>query len=331
MKQSGEHNLNEVVRLRIVFMGSPDFAVPALEKIQESDAIIVEAVVTQPDRKKGRGQQIQSTPVKKAAIKMGLTVYEEEDVNNELFLAKLDSMKLDAIVVVAFGQKLSEHLLKTPQLGCINLHASLLPEYRGASPIHRAIIDGKKETGVTIMFMDEGWDTGDIISQKKVPIKTIDTAGALHDRLARIGSELLVNTLKKMDSGDYRRQKQDDSKANYAKKLDKETGKIDWSDSAETIYNLVRGLNPWPVAYTFFQGKRFKIWQVEIVDKAKKIDSPGTVLEASADGLKVQTGEGIIAVKQLQPSGSKKMNYRDFLHGYQLETGHQFGEKKGRK
>ncbi|MFW5787959.1 MAG: methionyl-tRNA formyltransferase, partial [Halanaerobiales bacterium] len=200
-------------------------------------------------------------------------------------------------------------------------HASLLPKYRGASPIHRAIINGEQESGATIMFMDEGMDTGDIIEQQKTPIAEDDTVGDLHDRLASMGADLLVKTLLDIKNGDYTRKKQDDSAATYADKLKKETGRIDWSEDAEDIYNLVRGLNPWPTAYTFYDDQRLKIWETEIFSKQEVKGEPGEIIQASREGLLVQAGRGIIKIITLQPPGKSKMNYKDFLNGYQVEQG----------
>ncbi|MFW6256538.1 MAG: methionyl-tRNA formyltransferase [Bacillota bacterium] len=305
----------------LVFMGSPDFSVPALNRIAENEKLTIKGVVTQPDRPRGRGQKMEPTVVKKRALQLGLNVLTSQDVNQPGFVKKLQELAPEVIVVVAFGQILSREILDIPEIGCINLHASLLPKYRGASPIHRAIINGEQESGATIMFMDEGMDTGDIIEQQKTPIAEDDTVGDLHDRLASMGADLLVKTLLDIKKGDYTRKKQDDSAATYADKLKKETGKIDWSEDAEDIYNLVRGLNPWPTAYTFYDDQRLKIWETEIFSKQEVKGEPGEIIQASREGLLVQAGRGIIKIITLQPPGKSKMNYKDFLNGYQVEQG----------
>lgn len=302
-------------------MGSPDFSVPALNRIAENEKLTIKGVVTQPDRPRGRGQKMEPTVVKKRALQLGLNVLTSQDVNQPGFVKKLQELAPEVIVVVAFGQILSREILDIPEIGCINLHASLLPKYRGASPIHRAIINGEQESGATIMFMDEGMDTGDIIEQQKTPIAEDDTVGDLHDRLASMGADLLVKTLLDIKKGDYTRKKQDDSAATYADKLKKETGKIDWSEDAEDIYNLVRGLNPWPTAYTFYDDQRLKIWETEIFSKQEVKGEPGEIIQASREGLLVQAGRGIIKIITLQPPGKSKMNYKDFLNGYQVEQG----------
>ena len=308
----------------IVFMGSPDFSLPVLEKLAESDVINIKGVVTQPDRKRGRGQKLRPTPVKKKALELGLKVYEEENVNRDQFIDQLKNLNLKAIVVVAFGQKLSNELLNIPEYGCINVHASLLPQYRGASPIHYAIVNGDNKTGVTIMYMEEELDTGDIISQKEVEINADDTVGDLHDKLAEVGADLLVNTLLEIESGTAARKKQDHSQATYAPKLERDFGKINWNKSACDIYNLVRGVNPWPGAYTYLKDKVLKIWQVEIIscEKRKNKKKAGKIIRADADkGLFVQCGKGIIAIKKLQLEGRKKMPTADFLRGYEVDQG----------
>lgn len=320
--------------MKIVFMGTPDFSVPSLIKLAQSDRIIIEGVVTQPDKPRGRGQTLQPTPIKKTAQELELTVIQEKNVNNPEFLNRLSSINLDAIVVVAFGQKLGSKLLNMPEYGCINLHASLLPLYRGASPIHQAIIDGRKVTGVTTMYMDQGWDTGDMIYKKEVKIKRNDTVGDLHDKLAKIGADLLLKTLIDVKKGTAPREKQNEEKATYASKIDKATGEIDWSQSAEAIFNLVRGVNPWPGAYTYYNNNLLKIWKVEV--KKEDINDikfncsaaePGTVLAASNDlGLLINTGKGIVGVKKLQPAGKNPMDINDFLNGYDLNPGEKIVE-----
>lgn len=310
--------------MKIIFMGTPDFAVPSLKRIAADSEIEIAAVVTQPDRERGRGQKVQFSAVKKTALDLELAVLQSDNVNREEFLEKLRAFEVDFIVVVAFGQKLSEELLELPKEACINLHASLLPEYRGSSPIHRAIIDGKKVTGNTTMYMGPGWDDGDMIYQQEIKIKHDDTVGDLHDRMADKGAELLIKTLKDIKAGTAPRTAQDDDKATFAYKIDKSLGEINWNQSAETIYNLVRGVNPWPGAYTYLNGERIKIWQVEISEQESD-EEAGVIIKADNNEILVQSGEGVIAVKKLQPAGAKKLSASDYLNGYDLEPGQKFG------
>ncbi|MDI3546420.1 MAG: methionyl-tRNA formyltransferase [Halanaerobiales bacterium] len=310
----------------IIFMGTPDFAVPSLEQLHKSKEIEVKAVVTQPDRPRGRGQKLQPSPVKRKALKLGLKVFQEKDVNQVEFIEELKRLNPDAVVVVAFGQKLGRELLNLTRFGCINLHASLLPEYRGASPIHQAIIDGRNESGVTTMFMDEGWDTGDIIYQKKVEIKRTDTVGTLHDRLAVVGAELLVKTILDIEKGIAPRIKQDEGLATYASKIDKEIGRINWNNTAEDIFNLVRGVNPWPGAFTTHRGKLLKVWWVIPlkVTKAENAEPGEIVATGEEEGLVVKTGQGLVKIEKLQLAGRRKMSVKDFLRGYNIEKGEKF-------
>jgi methionyl-tRNA formyltransferase len=311
--------------MNIIFMGTPDFAVPSLKKLIDEKDIEISAVVTQPDRKRGRGQKIKFSAVKKTALAADLKVMQSDNVNEKDFLEKLRSFEADFVVVVAFGQKLGEELLNLPKYGCINLHASLLPEYRGSSPIHKAIIDGKKVTGNTTMYMGPGWDDGDIIYQQEVKINRDDTAAKLHDKLAEKGAELLVKTLYDIKAGSAPRIPQNEENATFAYKIDKELGRIDWNESAEDIYNLVRGVNPWPGAYSYLDGKRIKIWWVEIENTENNKMEAGTIIKANIeDGILVQTGDGIISIEELQIAGGTKISSQDFLNGHQLEKGQKF-------
>ncbi len=310
----------------IIFMGSPDFAVPSLVHLYESDGIRIKGVVTQPDKKKGRGQKLQPTPVKKKAQELDLKIYTEENINKPSFIEKLKDISPEAIIVVAFGQKLGKGILALPVYGCINLHASLLPVYRGACPVHMALINGDKVTGVTTIYMDEGWDTGDIIYKKEVKIMRDDTVGILHDKLAKIGAELLVKTVIDVEKGIAPRIKQNDKEAIYAYKFNKSVGEINWQESAENIYNLVRGVNPWPGAYTKINNDLLKIWEVEVVDPQKVIDDPGIIVRPSMDeGLIVQCGKGLIKINRLQLAGRKSMTVDKFLCGYNINQGQKLG------
>jgi len=313
--------------MKIVFMGTPEFAVPSLLELYNDQQVKIEAVVTQPDRKSGRGQKVHFSDIKKEALNHDLEVLQTENVNQEEFLEKLKAMDLDFIVVVAFGQKLSPELLAIPKYGCINLHASLLPEYRGSSPIHKAIIDGKKTTGNTTMYMAEGWDDGDIIYQQKVEIKKDYTVGKLHDLLAEKGAKLLLKTLKDVKSGEAPRISQNESEATFAYKIDKSLGEIDWNQSAEEIYNLIRGVNPWPGAYTKLDDKKIKIWESRISDYENSDYEAGTIIKADQDqGILVQTADGVLAVNKLQLPGGRRMNVRDFLNGHQLKAEKKFSK-----
>lgn len=311
--------------MKVIFMGTPDFAVPSLEGLADAKEIEIKAVVTQPDRKSGRGQKIHFSAVKSKAEELKIDVLQSENVNNEDFIKKLKDIKADFIVVVAFGQKLSPELLDLPKYGCVNLHASLLPEYRGSSPIHRAIIDGKKITGNTTMYMDEGWDDGDIIYQQEVEIKRDETVGQLHDKLAQQGADLLIKSLKDIEKNKAPRITQTDDKATFAYKIDKSLGKIDWNQSAEKIYNLVRGVNPWPGAYTKLEGERIKIWETSISCHDNTDFKAGTIIKADTNnGILVQTADGIISIDKLQLAGSKKLNAQDFLNGHEIDEKSKF-------
>jgi methionyl-tRNA formyltransferase len=311
--------------MKIVFMGTPEFAVPSLLELYNDQQVEIEAVVTQPDRKSGRGQKVHYSDIKKQALDIDLEVLQSENVNQKEFLDKLKTMELDFIVVVAFGQKLSPELLAIPEYGCINLHASLLPEYRGSSPIHKAIIDGKKVTGNTTMYMDEGWDDGDIIYQQEIEIKEDYTVGKLHDLLAGKGAELLLKTLKDVESAKAPKISQNESEATFAYKIDKSLGAINWNQSAEEIYNLIRGVNPWPGAYTKLDDQKIKIWESEIIDTDNSNFEPGTIIKANHDnGILVQTAAGVLSIKKLQLPGGRRMNVQDFLNGHQTETKGKF-------
>jgi methionyl-tRNA formyltransferase len=311
----------------VVFMGSPDFAVPSLEALCEAEIANVVGVVTQPDRKKGRGQKVHPTPVKETALEAELEVFQPEDITAQAALEQLKEWSPDLIVVVAYGQILTKEILNLPAEGCINVHASLLPDYRGAAPIHWAIINGDDKTGVTTMYMDEGMDTGDMILKEEVTIKPEDTVGSLHDKLAQSGAEVLIETLEQVRAGTAPPTKQEESKATYARKLDKKDAKIDWEASSVTVWNLIRGTNPWPGAYTYLDGSRLKIWQAEVYSQNEKGAAPGTIVQADTEeGIIVQTGEGQLLVTNLQPAGKQKMTAADYLLGYDLAVGDKLGE-----
>ena len=311
---------------KIVVMGTPDFSVPVLQRVIE-DGYEVIAVVTQPDRPVGRKRVLTPPPVKVEALKHNIPVYQPEKIRNREDLEQILALEPDLIITAAFGQILPKELLDAPKLGCINVHASLLPELRGGAPIHYAILEGKKETGITIMYMAEKLDAGDILTQAAVEITEEDNVGTLHDKLSAAGCELLSNTLPKLIAGELTPIPQDDSKATFASNIKREQERIDWSADGEEIYNKIRGLNPWPVAYTTFQGKVMKVWA------SKKVESnvqaaPGEIISIEEDGFIVKTGNTVaIKLTEIQPAGKKKMSSFDFLRGAgsKLEAGERLG------
>ncbi|MGM9928898.1 MAG: methionyl-tRNA formyltransferase [Bacillus sp. (in: firmicutes)] len=311
---------------KIVFMGTPDFSVPVLQRILQ-DGYDVIAVVTQPDRPVGRKRVLTPPPVKVEALKHNIPVYQPEKIREKEELNKILALEPDLVVTAAFGQILPKELLDAPKLGCINVHASLLPELRGGAPIHYAILQGKKETGITIMYMAEKLDAGDILTQATVEITEDDNVGTLHDKLSATGCELLSQTLPKLINGELKSIPQDDSQATFASNIKREQEKIDWSNSGETIYNQIRGLNPWPVAYTTLQGKVVKVWSSQKVTNSSDA-VPGEIIEKQEDGFIVKTGnETAIKITELQPAGKKKMSSFDFLRGAgsQLSIGEKLG------
>ena len=301
--------------LKIVFMGTPDFAVPCLKTLNENYEVI--AVITQPDRPKGRGQKLTPSPIKEYALEHNLTVLQPEKIKTSETEEQLKKLAPDLIVVVAFGQILSKAILDIPQLGCINVHASLLPKYRGAAPIHWSIINGETKTGITTIYMDVGLDTGDMILKEEVSISAKMNTGELHDTLMNIGAKTLLQTIKQIAEGSVVRNKQNDAKASYAPLLTKELERINWLLPAQEIYNLVRGLNPWPVAFSIFKGKKLKIWQTKVIDNVT-IGEIGTVLSLTETGFTVQTGKGILEILELQPESKRKMTAKDFVCGNQI-------------
>lgn len=312
---------------KIIFMGTPDFAVPVLQQII-NDGYEVIAVVTQPDRPVGRKKVLTPPPVKVEAQKQGIPVYQPEKIRQKDELEKVLALKPDLIITAAFGQILPKELLQAPIHGCINVHASLLPELRGGAPIHYAILQGKKKTGITIMYMAEKLDAGDIITQVEVPITEEDNLGTLHDKLSEAGAKLLAETLPLLLEGKLTSTPQDDRAATFAPNIKREQETIDWTKSGEEIYNHIRGLNPWPVAFTTLDGKALKIWNAEKIS-AKASDSPGTIVQVGQEGIVVVTGDATqIRIKELQPSGKTKMSVADFLRGAgsKLTTGLKLGE-----
>jgi len=312
--------------MNVVFMGTPDFAVPTLRQLI-SRKHHVQAVVTQPDRAKGRGRKVVPPPVKMLAQQYGIPVLQPEKVRTREVVHDLEAFAPDVIVVVAYGQILPESILRIPPKGCINIHGSLLPKYRGAAPIHWAVIRGETETGVTTMFMDKGMDTGDILLKRALPIAPTDTTGSLHDRLSLLGAELLVDTLGRLEAGTLQRTPQNHKIATYAPMLTKEDGLIHWDESAVVIDRKVRGLSPWPGAYTYFQGKMIKILQVERAEGVVECENPppGTVVAVdNTSGVLIATGTDCIRVIRVQPQNKNAMDCRDFCRGYRLVIGSQF-------
>lgn len=312
---------------KIVFMGTPDFSVPVLRQIIE-DGFDVIGVVTQPDRPVGRKRVLTPPPVKVEALKHDIPVFQPEKIRQPEELEKILSLKPDLIVTAAFGQILPKELLQAPTYGCINVHASLLPELRGGAPIHYAIIQGKKKTGITIMYMVEKLDAGDILTQVEVPITEEDNVGTLHEKLSAAGSELLSKTLPQLLEGKLTPIPQNNEEATFAYNIKREQEKIDWTMTGEEIYNHIRGLNPWPVAFTLIDGQVLKVWRSEKTSGTSEQDA-GTILKLEADGITVSTGNGTaIKITELQPSGKTKMTSEQFLRGAgaKLTLGSKLGE-----
>lgn len=311
--------------MRIVFMGTPDFAVPSLEALLKSPDEVV-GVVTQPDRPKGRGQVLTPSPVKQVALREHIPILQPTKMKDPDFLAALGAWKPDLIAVAAFGRILPPVILSLPPKGCINVHGSLLPKYRGAGPIQWAIINGETETGITTMLMDEGMDTGAMLLQEKIMITPDDTAGSLSPRLAELGGRLLVETLTRLKAGTLVPQVQDHAQATMAPLLKKEDGAIDWALSATAIANRVRGLTPWPGAYTFLGEDRWMLYRAVALTGASA-EPPGRITAVTKDAIQVATGEGLLAVKELQPANSRRMTVAQYLAGHPIQAGLQLGQQ----
>lgn len=308
-------------------MGTPDFAVPTLERII-SDGHEVAAVFTQPDRPKGRGMRLLPTPVKAAALFHGIEVHQPKTLKSAEAAELIKNLAPDCIVVVAYGRILPPAVLEIPRLGCVNVHASLLPRYRGAAPIQWAVVNGERESGVTTMFMAQGLDTGDMILKSRVAVGENETAGELHDELMSVGADLLSKTLSLLEKGEAPRVEQDDSQSCYAPMIGKEDADVDWNLGASAIHNLVRGMNPHPVAYTFLFGAPFKIYETRLLDAASvSADSgvvPGTVLSVGDDGIAVACGGGAILVTQVQAQSGRRMAAAAYAHGHGVKPGTVF-------
>lgn len=305
-------------------MGTPDFSVPSLQTLVAEGARVV-GVVTQPDRPQGRKRELTPPPVKVAASELGLPVFQPERLRNPENVRQLLAWEPDLIVTAAYGQILPREILEAPGYGCINVHASLLPKYRGGAPIHHALIQGEKETGVTIMYMVEALDAGDMLTRRSIPIQAEDDVGTLHDKLAQVGAELLAETVPALVEGKVKPVSQDDSQATYAPNIRREDERIDWSRSALQLVNQIRGLRPWPVAFTLWKGEPLKIWRAEPAS-VRETAAPGTVLSQTQEGVLVATGEGgALRILELQPAGKRRMTAAEFSRGRQMEPGEILG------
>ena len=305
--------------MRIVFMGTPAFAVPSLEALLQSEDTVV-GVVTQPDKPKGRGQAVTASPIKQVAQKAGVPILQPLKMKDPAFLEALRAWQPDLIAVTAFGRILPQIILDLPPKGCVNVHGSLLPKYRGAGPIQWAVINGDEETGITTMLMDAGMDTGAMLLQERVRIDPEDTAGSLSEKLAKVGGPLLVETIRQLKAGTLTPRPQDDGQATMAPLLDKEMGQIDWSVAAIQIANRVRGLSPWPGAFTYLDHERWTIWKAKaLADPASA--EPGTGVAVTKDALHIATGRGVLAITELQPANSRRMTVQQYLAGHRLAPG----------
>jgi len=312
--------------LRIVFMGTPDFAVPSLQALLENDYNVV-AVVSQPDRPKGRKRVLTPPPVKVEAEKRGIPVLQPERMRRPEAVAELAAYEPDLIVTAAYGQLLPKAVLELPKHGCINVHGSLLPKYRGGAPIQHAIMNGEPTTGVTIMYMAEGLDTGDMISRVEVPITDDDNAGTMFDKLSTAGADLLLRTLPELLAGRLKAVPQDHSQATLAPNIKREDEEIDWSRPARSIFNQIRGLSPWPVAFTTWNGENFKIWSARMGSSGGS-HKPGTVLRSSEEGIEVAASEGTLLLTEVQPAGKKAMSAADFSRGGAMKLGTVLGRSE---
>ena len=309
--------------MKIVFMGTPDFAAGALEALIEAGHDIT-AVYTQPDKPKGRGKEVQMTPVKEVALSHHIPVYQPVRIKNQEEVEILKQIPADIFVVAAFGQILSQEILDIPKYGCVNIHASLLPKYRGAAPIQWAVIDGEEKTGITIMQMNAGCDTGDILYTKEYVLAPKETGASLFDKLMVLGAEAIVEALPLIEAGKLTPIPQNDAESTHAAKLTKELGKLDFHQSAIVLERLIRGLNSWPSAYTTFRGKQLKIWDAEVVEASGE---PGKIVALDRDSFTIATKEGGLRILSLQIEGKKRMDTKDFLLGYPVSVGELLGGK----
>ncbi len=315
-----------LTKMKVIFMGTPDFSVPTLDAIKKDGNEIV-LVVTQPDKKKGRKGILTPPPVKEWAVKNNISIFQPVKLREKQNIEELEKYEADVIVVAAFGQILPKEVLDMPKYGCINVHASLLPKYRGASPIQWAILNGDDETGVTTMQMDIGLDDGDILLQKKVPISSEDTGGSLFDKLSKVGADLLVETLHRIEKNDIVRIPQDDEKATHVGLIKKDFGILSFDEENKYILNKIRALNPWPSAFTFYKDKMVKIWKAKSVSFNNKGYEYGDLVVENKDELLVVTRNGAISILELQEEGKKRIKAADFLRGHKIEKGDKFISK----
>ncbi len=303
--------------MRVVYMGTPDFAVPPIKSLY-NEGFEIPLVITQKDRPRGRGKKLLPTAVKKKAIELGLNVYQPDNINSFESVKILNEIKPDFIVVAAYGQILKREVLSIPKYGCINIHASLLPKYRGAAPINWAIINGEKETGITIMEMEEGLDSGPILLQESIDIEEDDDAQVVHDKLTLLGGKLIAIGLKEIKEGNIKKKPQEESKATYASKITKEMGRIDWNDKGINIKNQIQGLKPWPSAYTDYEGKSMKIHKVTVIDKFISGEN-GKVVKVSDNGIYVNCNDSCVVLEKIQMPGKKKLLVKEYLRGNQFK------------
>ena len=312
--------------MRILFMGTPDFAKVCFETLITSENEIV-GVVTQPDKPKGRGYTLMPPPVKVSALENGIPVYQPDTLRDEEFAKLLESLDPELIVVVAYGKILPKNVLDYPKYGCINVHGSLLPKYRGAAPIQRALIDGEKTTGITTMYMEEGLDTGDMIEMYEIAIRDDDNFETLHDKLADLGAYALMSTLKVIESGNVKRYKQDDSKSTYAKKIEKNDCLVDFTKSAESVHNLIRGTSPFPLSFAYLNGKMIKFVSSHLTDKTAT-QTPGKVVSLDKGVIYVSCGDGVIGIDSVLPEGKGRMKSSDFINGRKIAENDVFTTQK---
>ncbi|MCX7711933.1 MAG: methionyl-tRNA formyltransferase [Clostridia bacterium] len=306
--------------MRIIFMGTPEFAVPSLDMLVKEGYEVV-AVVTQPDKPKGRGNKLAAPPVKEYALEHGIEVLQPVKVRTPEYAEQLRSFKPDLYVTCAYGRILTKEVLDIPPMGCINVHGSLLPKYRGAAPIQWSVINGEKVTGITSMYTDVGMDTGDMLLKKEISLPEDMTAGELHDVLKGVGAEVLKETLVKLKEGTLRRIPQDDSEATLAPIMNKDIGRIDWTRSAAEIHNLVRGTDPWPGAFTFYKGERMRVWKTKVMDKQKQDKKPGTILKVNKEGILTACNQGLIQILEIQFDSSKRMLVENYICGHAIDEG----------
>ncbi|MCS1351396.1 methionyl-tRNA formyltransferase [Mechercharimyces sp. CAU 1602] len=311
---------------RIIFMGTPDFAVPSFRALIDHGYHVV-AVVTQPDRPKGRKRILTPPPVKEAALAAGIPVLQPEKLREEEAVTTVLEYAPDLVVTAAYGQLLPQALLKAPTYGCINVHASLLPKYRGGAPIHHALIQGEEMTGITIMYMVKALDAGDMLAQATLPIAADDHVGTLHDRLSKVGAELLVETLPPLLTDKLTPRPQAEELVTYAPNIRREDEQVDWKQPVRAIYNQVRGLHPWPVAFTHWRGKPLKLWWAEVADESSDDVAPGTITKVAHEGIWIACGKGHLRLTEVQPAGKKRMDVASFVRGHEVQVGEKLGDE----